>query len=159
MAYESTDVPVARSQDAIRKLIMLHKGFGLAVVSERDPSGQYPSQEGFQAKVMIEGKPYTIKIMANVRNSAGRFTEAQKLKILEQEERRIWRVLYYHLKSVFEAADTGVMEFRELMLPYIVMPNGKTISEVILPQLDAKLAGRPDRLLNAAEEEPEYIGQ
>ena len=45
-------------------------------------------------------------------------------------------------KSVFEAADTGVMEFRELMLPYIVMADGMTISERVLPMLDGAVSGK-----------------
>lgn len=138
MAYEKTSVAVTKSQDGIRKLIMGHKGFGVAFVSENDPGGELPSQEGFHAKVMIDNKPYSVRIVATIRKAA---------RDREQEERRIWRVLFHHLKSVFEAADTGVMEFRELMLPYMVMQNGKTVSENILPQLDAKLAGRGDRLL------------
>jgi len=142
MAYEHTEVPIARSQEAIRRLIMAHGGFGLAVVSERDPDGNLPAQEGFQAKVLIDGKPYTVKVMAALRP----VHESKR----EQEERRVWRVLYYHLKNVFEASDSGVMEFRELMLPYVVMADGMTISEHILPRLDAALAGKPERLLAEA---------
>lgn len=140
MAYETTEVPVVKSQQKIREMIMAHKGFGVAFVSERDPQGKLPAREGFHAQVMICGKPYSVRITATLKpNRYG----------VEQEERRVWRVLFHHLKSVFEAADTGVMEFRELMLPYIVMPSGQTISEVIIPQLDSKLAGTPDRLLMA----------
>ena len=140
MAYEYTEVSVSKSQEAIRKLIMSHKGFGIAIVSERDPNHMLPSQEGFQAKVLIDEKPYTIKIMA--------ILKSVKDNKQEQEERRIWRVLYHHLKSVFEASDSGVMEFRELMLPYVVTADGRTISEHILPRLDSALADKPERLLN-----------
>jgi hypothetical protein len=151
MAYEDTQVPVARSQEAIRSLVMRHGGFGFAAVSERDPSGEFPSQEGFHAKVMIDAKPYAVKIMAQLKK-AGRGTEKQRQDWTEREERRVWRVLYYHIKSVFEAADSGVMEFRELMLPFILVPDGRTIAEHILPQLDAKLAGNPSRLLGNGEQ-------
>lgn len=139
MAYEYTEVPVSKSQEQIRRLIMSHGGFGLAVVSERDPDGKFPPQEGFQAKVLIDKKPYTVKVMASLKL----VSEPKR----EQEERRIWRVLFHHLKSVFEAADSGVMEFRELMLPYIVTADGMTISEHILPRLDKALSERPERLL------------
>ena len=67
MAYEKTEVPVVRSQDALRKLIQSHKGFGLAVISEQDPLGKEQSLEGFQAKVMIDAQSTVIKIMAKVR--------------------------------------------------------------------------------------------
>lgn len=139
---------MARTQEALRKLIQAHKGFGLAVISEQDPAGKEPAQEGFQAKVMIDGVPYIVKIMAKAKPAAKFSSDRQKQLHFEQEQRRIWRVLYYHMKSVFEAADSGVMEFRELMLPYIVMPgDGRTIAEHILPRLAAALAGDPSRLL------------
>jgi len=148
MAYEHTEVPVARTQEALRRLIQAHKGFGLAVVSEQDPIGKEPSQEGFQAKVLIDGVPYIVKIMAKVKSAPKYSSDRQKEIFREREERRIWRVLYYHMKSVFEASDSGVMEFRELMLPFIVMPrDGRTIAEHILPKLAAALAGDPSHLL------------
>jgi len=134
----------------LRKLIQGHKGFGLAVISEQDPSGKEPSQEGFQAKVMIDGIPYVVKIMARAKPAPKYSSDRQNQLHRDQEERRIWRVLYWHMKSVFEAADSGVMEFRELMLPYIVTRDGRTIAEHILPRLAAALAGDPSHLLPAA---------
>jgi hypothetical protein len=68
------------------------------------------------------------------------------------EERRIWRVIFYHLKSVFEASESGVMEFRELILPYIVTRDGHTVAEHILPKLAEAIAGNPSRLLPAYSE-------
>jgi len=148
MAYEGTEVPVARSQEAIRKLIMSHGGYGVTFVSERDPGSPF-AQEGFHAKVLIDQKPYAVRVMATVKSSTKRMTEKQQVAWQEKEERRIWRVLFYHLKSVFEAADSGVMEFRELMLPYLVTGNGKTIAEHVLPQLEAAIAGTNSKLLSS----------
>ena len=149
MAYENTKVPVGRSQEAIRKLIMSHGGFGLAFISDREPSLGYAS-EGFQAKVLIDSRPYTVKVMAKLRATPPRLTMRQQAEFISREECRIWRVLFYHLKSVFEAADSGVMEFRELMLPYIMIGE-KTVAEALLPRLDAAIAN-PRKMLGAANE-------
>lgn len=146
MAYEQTSVAVPKSQDAIRKLIMSHGGFGIAFISDRDPHTSF-SQEGLHAKVLIDSKPYAIKIMAVVKPVSEKLPTKQRLNRIEQEERRIWRVLYHHLKSVFEAADSGVMDFRELMLPYILVGE-QTISEHILPVMDEAIAN-PSRMLKA----------
>jgi len=124
MSYENTEVPVSRSQEGIRKLIMSRKGGKVAFISD-------PPSEGFHAEVLIEGLPYQIRVMGQCRpapESKPRMYRGRKLyekettdkarELFRQtEERRIWRVIFYHLKSVFEAADSGVMEFRELMLP------------------------------------------
>jgi hypothetical protein len=147
MAYEATAVAVSKSQEQLRKLIMGHKGFAFAAVSERaNGLEQTVNQEGFHAQVAIDGKTYSIRVMAKLKSPPKYSSDNQKARFNEQEERRIWRVLYYHMKSVFEAADTGVMEFRELMLPYVVVGDGRTISQHILPRLDEMVS--KGRLLN-----------
>jgi hypothetical protein len=150
MAYDNTSVPVSRSQEAIRKLIMTHGGFGLAMVSEIDQYDTSVLHEGFQAKVLIDQKPYTVKVMARIKTAPA--SRRGSRPDPDKETRRVWRVLFYHMKSVFEAADSGVMEFRELMLPYIVTGNRMTIAERLLPALD-EIVSVPDtsRLLVAGE--------
>jgi hypothetical protein len=158
MAYEATQVPVARSQEGIRKLIMSRKGGKVAFISD-------PPREGFSAVVEIDAMPYQIRIFgvcrdapqekAKMRRGRNVGTKETTERFQEQfrstEEKRIWRVLYYHIKSVFEAADSGVMEFRELMLPYIVTKSGQTIGECIVPQLAKAINMNPARLLGAGE--------
>jgi hypothetical protein len=140
LSYETTEVSVAKSQQKLRELLLRNKGGRVAFISD-------PPTEGFQAVVPIEGREYTIKIMAQCRTQDC-WSQVRR----EQEERRIWRVLFHHMKGIFEAARSGVMEFREMMLPYIVTSDGRTVAECIMPKLDAALAGRPDRLLPAARE-------
>lgn len=151
MSYENTSVPVARSQQSLRDLLLRHEGGSVAFVSD-------PPKEGFHAVVPIDGKLYTVRVMAVMRqvpakNIKGRHYMGRWIPPRtsrdeqEQEAARIWRVLYYHMKGIFEAADSGVMEFREMMLPYIVTKDGSTVGEHILPKLDQALASRPDRLL------------
>jgi hypothetical protein len=57
-----------------------------------------------------------------------------------------------HLKDIFEASNSGVMEFRELILPYIVTKDGKTVAQHILPKLDSAINGNPERMLPAPKE-------
>lgn len=140
MAYDKTSVSVSKSQDGIRKLIMARKGSKIAFVSD-------PPREGFQASVLIDGLPYQIRIFGTVEDDSSSRTAKQRDNYVDQEHRRIWRVLFYHLKSVFEAADSGVMEFRELMLPYIVTKSGKTVAEWIVPDLAHAVNINPARML------------
>lgn len=136
MAYENTQVAVPKSQDKIRTLILKNKGTGVAFISQ-------PPMEGFQAMMPIDGKTYTIRISAQVKSDR---------RDPEQETRRIWRVLFHHLKDIFEASKSGVMDFRELILPYIVTNDGKTIAQHILPKLDSAIEGKPERMLPAPRE-------
>ena len=62
MSYENTEVPVSRSQEGIRRLIMSRKGGRVAFISD-------PPQEGFTAIVEIDSQPYQIKLMGLVKDS------------------------------------------------------------------------------------------
>lgn len=158
MSYEHTEVPVVRSQDGIRKLVMAHNGFGIAFLTDRPQDLNEDWREGFQAKVIISKQPTVVQIMCKLKRPSRNASDRQKELFVSQEERRVWRVLFWHLKSVFEASDSGVMEFRELMMPYIVMADGKTVAAHLLPRLDAGID--PSRLLgdgSAATEASEAI--
>jgi hypothetical protein len=130
-AYGTTSVPVERSQSAIRDLVMTRGGSGIAFIEQ-------PPMEGFHCMMPIDGVTYTVRIQAHVPEDS---------RDVAQDRRRIWRVLYYHLKSVFESSASGVMEFREMMLPYIVTTNGQTVGERILPNLEKAIQRDPARLL------------
>ena len=130
-AYGTTSVPVERSQGAIRDLVMTRGGSGIAFIEQ-------PPMEGFHCLMPIEGVTYTVRIQAHVPKDS---------PDVPQERRRIWRVLYYHLKSVFESSASGVMEFREMMMPYIVTKDGRTVAEHILPNLEKNIQKDPSRLL------------
>jgi hypothetical protein len=152
MAYENTSVAVSKSQDGIRKLILGNGGAAVAFISQ-------PPREGFEAQIIIEGKTYRVRIVAECvpkdrkRRRSRRYGVPNRHDLMEEEARRVWRVLFYHLKSVYEAANSGVMEFRELMLPYIVTHDGHTVAEHILPKLAEAIAGNSSRLLPAHKPE------
>jgi hypothetical protein len=147
MAYEDTSVSVSKSQESIRKLLRDAGSVSFAAVSDIDPTTNRAT-EGFHSKVVIGSQTYSIRIMANVpsmpepkrvRNGATGPTAKQLEVFREQAERKIWRVLYYHMKDIFEASASGVLDFRELILPYLVMADGSSVAEHVLPRLDSIL--------------------
>lgn len=135
MAYEKTEVPIARSQELIRRLIYSHKGAGVSFVSR-------PPKEGFEALVTLQDQPFHIRVMATCKAK----TTSQSR---EQEERRVWRVLFHHLKAMFEASDSGVIAVEDIILPYIVTPDDRTIAEHIAPRFKELVSMNGDRLLAA----------
>lgn len=103
--------------------------------------------------VTIADSPYHIRIMATCKDvtkdkngwarSLGGLATAR-----EQEERRVWRVLYWHLKAMFEAADSGVIDIRDVIMPYVVMRDGRTLSDYIKPHMAQLMTTDPARLLS-----------
>lgn len=148
MAYEETGVPVSRSQDAIRKLIYAHQGTGLSLISR-------PPHEGFEAMVTIADTGYHIRVMAKAKTISTHDSQnrlrAKKAYVnaVDQEERRVWRVLYFHLKALFEAADSGVIDIRDVILPYVVMKDGSTIADRLKPRMSELMALDSKHLLTS----------
>jgi len=143
MAYEDTEVAVAKSQDGIRKLIYAHKGTGLSLIS-------HPPREGFEALVEIEKTSYRLRIMATCKQKT-RYGSSLTANQKQQEERRVWRVLYWHLKAMFEAADSGVIDIRDVVMPYVVMHDGRTLSEHIVPRMPELMTMDASHLLTAGQ--------
>jgi hypothetical protein len=132
MSYENTHVSVADSQNAIRKIVYGHKGTGISFMSR-------PPKEGFEALVTMQENAYHIRVMATAKNVHDK----------QQEERRVWRVLYWHLKAMFEAADSGVIAIEDIIMPYIVTPDGRTIAEHVAPKLAEMREYTHEKLLTA----------
>lgn len=151
MAYETTEVAVSKSQDAIRKLIYAHRGTGLMLVSR-------PPQEGFEAFITLAETPYHIRIMATTKdqhldkNGWSRSDSAYE-RAREQEERRVWRVLYWHLKALFEATDSGVIDLRNVIMPYVVLRDGMTLADHVKPKLPILMTLDPAHLLPVSAED------
>jgi len=54
----------------------------------------------------------------------------------EQAIKQRWRALALLIKAKLEAVDSNIGHFEEEFLPYIVLPNGKTVAETILPNVE-----------------------
>lgn len=151
MAYETTEVAVSKSQEEIRKLIYAHKGTGVMLISR-------PPAEGFEAFVEIEKTPYHVRIMATTKTVSKQDknwrvrSQSMMDTLIEQENRRVWRVLYWHLKAMFEAADAGVIDVRNIIMPYVVLRDGLTLADHIRPKMQELMTMDTSRLLGSGEE-------
>lgn len=73
---------------------------------------------------------------------------------LAQEMRRRWRALMLCIKANLETVESGIAEFETVFMPYMVLPNGKTVAENILPEIArAYSTGKMPKLLSVLEVE------
>ena len=69
-----------------------------------------------------------------------------------QEVRRRWRALSLSIKAKLETVQSGIAEFETEFMAYTVLPNGKTVAENILPDIErAYSTGKMTKLLEALE--------
>lgn len=57
----------------------------------------------------------------------------------ERACRQRWRALALVVKAKLEAVETGITTFEEEFMAHIVMPNGRTIGESVLPQVESAI--------------------
>lgn len=62
--------------------------------------------------------------------------ESQQFKEWEQACRQRWRALALVIKAKFEAVEAGISIFEDEFMANIVLPNGNTVSDFMLHQID-----------------------
>ena len=83
----------------------------------------------FQAEVEGVSKPVTVRIDIPWNQ------EKDKQDQYGFRDRRIrYRVLFYYIKSLLTAWDSGLKAFLDIFMPHIVLPGGKTVSQDLLPK-------------------------
>lgn len=148
-----TEVPVWRSKDAIssdlKRLGAQREAFyaapGRAVIVFEIGETRYrlsvsmPSPDDYR----YDARGYTR-------------TERQARIAFEQDERERWRALVAYVKSLRIAAEAGIIDIREALLSNVVLANGETVGEFLLPQLaEAAAAERMPPLLPGVTKRPE----
>ncbi|MEE7625403.1 hypothetical protein V3O24_04455 [Methylobacter sp. Wu8] len=84
-----------------------------------------PDKSGSEITQTPTGKP----------RSAGAAEQAY-----EQAVRQRWRALSLVIKAKLEAVEAGITEFEEEFLAHIVLPNGGTVGQFMLPQVEQSYA-------------------
>lgn len=95
-----------------------------------------------KAKIVFRAKNRTIRFELPLpdpkdfgRTEGGRrraAADAQR-RACEAEHRRRWRALALVIKAKLEAVASGVSEFDTEFLPFILLPDGRTVAEHVLP--------------------------
>lgn len=63
-----------------------------------------------------------------------------RYKRWEQAQRVKWRALGLVIKAKLEAVASGICTFEEEFLAHIVLPNGQTAGQMMIPQIDQAYA-------------------
>lgn len=71
-----------------------------------------------------------------------RRTQAAAEEAYRQEERRRWRSLLLVIKAKLEAVNSGISTLEREFFSDVVLPNGSTLGQVLIPQLEAIQSGR-----------------
>ena len=145
-----TTVPVSRSKEEIEKILCRYgaEGFGYYTKNSR-------------AVVVFEilGRPFRIELPlpSTTEFLASPTGKERKTSVAEAEHekacRQRWRVLCLMLKAKLEAVDIGVTSIDAEFMSHMVLANGQTLGEKMLPHLkEIAASGNVHKFLPGPEE-------
>ncbi|WP_108665137.1 hypothetical protein [Euzebya rosea] len=142
MAYENTSVAVDKSQSEIRRILRKH-GADTFQFGEADIQGTRWAALEFvldatRVRMRVPmSQPDEKAIKAKLSRARSKTRADFEGEHYEQEERRIWRVLYWSIKARMESVEEGVETFHEAWLAHLVDPaTGRTLYETAKVAID-----------------------
>lgn len=144
MAYETTSVAVDKSQADIRKILRRHD-------ADQFTFGEATTLDGVRwagLEFIIDSTLVRMRVPMKPPDPAWLHNRLQRARTkmradfveehFEQEEKRIWRVLYWSIKARMEAVEEGVETFQQAFLAHLVNPaSGLTLWEQVRSQVEA----------------------
>ena len=153
---EDTKVPVERSQAEIIRLIADKGGENWAIGGAKNHAVIVFEINQRRIHLDIPIPPendFTHTQINHIRRSPA----ARKAK-WEQERRRRWRTLLLMLKSKFEIIESGVRSWEQEFGLDILLPDGRTVGQFILPQVTSTYeTGHMPPMLPAPPEEEQGV--
>lgn len=127
MAYEDTSVPVEKSQGEIRRLLHANGAanfsFGEGIFEGTIWALVEFVHHEQLVRVRVPLKEPDPRVVAGKVQRAVTRSKAQIVDdMVEQEARRIWRVLYHGLKARLVSVEEGVETFEQAFLAHLVDP-------------------------------------
>ncbi len=133
-----TEVPSERSRMEIERTLQRYGAEGFA----------YGWQEG-RAVIGFRMKDRNVRFILPMPVKGGfartrtgvRRSESSADAAFQAEQRRRWRALALSVKAKLEMVSSGIVDFEDEFLSYIVLPDGKTVADHVRPGIEQAYAG------------------
>jgi len=140
-----TEVPIDRSKGEIERILTRYGAAGFGYITKGNQAAVMFLAHGKQLRFILP-LPTPDDVSQTPKGRARKNHVANSH--LEREKRRRWRALALDIKAKLEAVETGITIFEQEFLPHIVLPNGQTVVEAVLPAVeDAYRTGKVQALL------------
>lgn len=128
MSYaQHTVVSVEKSQGEIRKILTKYKATGFAYAENIAVAMVQFEMIGRRIKFILP--------LAELHKTRDRRGYVLNQKQTDQENMRRWRCLSLVIKAKLEAVESGITTLEQEFMAHILLPNGRTVSEELIPQI------------------------
>lgn len=128
-----TNVSASSSRMEIEKVLKRYEASGFAYTSLPDKAIIMFEMNNRQIRFHI---PFpTAKAFCTTPTGRTRNNESSIEKHFEQAINQRWRALLLVIKAKLEAVESGITTFETEFMAHILLPNGKTVGDVMIPQI------------------------
>lgn len=124
--YKQTTVRIEKSQADITKEL---SRYGIYEVQHTNQKGNF----SVAFRVELEEVPIPLMVRIDVPYKHEDDTEDN---LGWKNQRILYRCLFYYIKALLNVWDNGMKTFTEVFMPHLVLPNGATIEQSLLPRFN-----------------------
>jgi hypothetical protein len=130
---QHTEVPIDRSKGEIERILKRYGAAGFGYMTKGNQAAVMFLAHGKQLRFILP-----LPDLEDVSTTPkGRVRKDQvAAQELDRESRRRWRALALNIKAKLEAVETGITVFEQEFLPHIVLPNGQTVADAVIPKIE-----------------------
>lgn len=143
---ENTQVPIGRSRDEIERTVEKYGAEQVAFYSSTDAAMVVFVKGGKQVRFVL-AMPSLKDPEVMYTPAKKTRTDAEKNKRRDQVIRSRWRSLALVVKAKFEAVETGIVTYEQEFGMHMVMPDGRTVADHVLPNIERAVMTGDTRLL------------
>lgn len=144
MPQYASDTKVSPEQTLmdIRRTLSKYKAVGFGIVEDETRVGVTFDMEGRRVRFVVPLPERNKKEYQYLRNTGkvrmGQFSPEK----YEQAIRQRWRALLLTIKAKLESVESEIETFEEAFLAHIVLPDGSTVGDIALPQIQQSYIDR-----------------
>lgn len=128
MYAKNTSVSVDRSQAEIKKILTKYKATSFAFGESSDKAMIQFDMTGKRVRFILP-----MPILGKQKDHRG---WVMNQNAVSQLERSRWRALVLIIKAKLESVEAGITTIEQEFMAHIVLPNGKTVGEIVLPEIE-----------------------
>jgi hypothetical protein len=142
---QNTSVSVEKSQQEVQNILRKYGADAFGVMERKDIAYLMFEYNGLMIQITVP----LPKKEEFIKTDTGRSRKNnQAEQAYEQAIRQRWRALVLAVKAKLEAVESGISTIEKEFLAFVMMPDGKQLSDHLLPQLlQIASTGRVPKLL------------
>lgn len=141
----NTSVSPEKSQEEIKNTLRRYGADRFGIMEERDKAHVMFEYNGLMIQISVD----LPKIEEFKKTETGRSRSTSVIEsAFEQAIRQKWRSLTLAIKAKLEAVESGISTIEKEFMAFVIMPDGRQLSEHIVPRLlDLSKGGEMPKML------------